>query len=227
MESVKHAGRKGIAGAGRTLAVAGREFQRALLEAEAFGGGADSAKLRVDSDGLFHAEREQLFRRPNQPARILRINEIADGESRFEFVDDEVIGQRQGTERNLPELGVGGADHVDRGLEPSRAGIEEQLGRNGLAAFKGIQAIEQHEVTKVEDAGLGLTKGAMFKVEMGIGAAAMEERPSTRRLHRHGIGVGGRVLGAEVEHGDINPVILAIALDPASVVIVAHEPASR
>ena len=149
MESVKQASGEGIACAGRTLAVTGRNFERSLLEAEAFGGGADGAVLRMDGDGLLYAKGEQLLGGAEEPTSILGVDDLAEAETGFDLVDDEVIGEGQGAERDLAELRVRGAAHVDRGLEAGGAGVEEQLGRDGLAVFEGVHAVQQHEVAEV------------------------------------------------------------------------------
>ena len=118
-----------------------------------------------------------------------------------------------------------GADHINGGLETGRAGIEQQLSCDGLAAFEGVHAVEQHEVAEVQDTGVGLAKGAMLEVEMGVGAAAMEEGATSGGLHGHRVGVGRWVVLAEVQHADVDPVVLAVALDPLAIGVVADEPA--
>lgn len=198
MESVQHTSGEGIACACRTLAVTGRNFERSLLEAEAFGGRADGAMFGVDGDGLLHAEGEQLFGGSEEPTSILGVDDFTEAQAGFDLVDDEVVGEGQGAERDFAKLRVRGAAHVDGGLEAGGAGVEEQLGRDGLAIFEGVHAVEQHEVAEVQDAGVGLAEGAVLEVEVRVGAPAMEERAAPGGLHGHRVGVGGRVFLAEV-----------------------------
>ena len=113
MQAEEHAGGERIARAGRAFAVTGRKLERGLLEAEAFGGGADGAELGVDGDGLLHAEGEQLLGGADEPTGVLGIDDLADDETGFDLIDDEVVGEGQGAEGDFAELRVRGADHVD------------------------------------------------------------------------------------------------------------------
>ena len=117
MEAVEHAGGERVARAGCALAVAGRQLERGLLEAEAFGGRADGAVLGMDGGGLLDAEGEELLGGAKEPTGVLGVDDLADDEPGLDLVDDEVVGQGQGAEGDLAELRVRGADHVDRGFQ--------------------------------------------------------------------------------------------------------------
>ena len=108
----------------------------------------------------------------------------------FEFVDDEVIGEREGAEGNFSKLWMFAADHIDACFEFVFFGFLEGESSAGLLSVEGIERVEEREITKVENAGFCFGEVEMLDVEEAIRSALVKEGASSSAEDRHGVGVG-------------------------------------
>ena len=108
----------------------------------------------------------------------------------LEFIQNAIIRITQGGSNDGGEPVAVLADDIQAGLA---AGLPRpvQNPRRGRSEFGigQIQAVEQQQVTQMEDPGFDLIERKMRPVQQGVGAALMEKCSPSGGLHRHDIGV--------------------------------------
>ena len=142
----------------------------------------------------------------------------------FEFVDDEMIGVGKCAESDFTKAGMFSADHIDASHEAMLFGILKSIRGVCLSVTaKGIEGVEQGEVTEMKNAGVCFGEVEVFDIEEAVGSALMEEGASARAVNRHGIGVGRGAFGGGMKLGGVDAAGLAVLENPAAVVVVTDE----